>query len=91
MLMLLKASFYHNEQEKSIPNTKTDVKIKLYMPFLKLNQDENTDLRPQIILSAMSASSKLSGVTFFKFIILMCKVKTSREVLELCQIPYKFL
>jgi hypothetical protein len=56
------------------------------MPFLKLDQDGNTDLRPQIMLFTISAAPKLSGTAFFKFIILVYKVKTFRQVLELCQI-----
>jgi hypothetical protein len=51
------------------------------MPFLKLDQDGNTDLRP--LLSAISAASKLSRAAFFKFVPSLCKVKTSREMLEL--------
>jgi hypothetical protein len=49
---------------------------------LKLDQDGNTDLRLRIILSAISAASKLSRVAFFKFVVSLCKVKTFREVLE---------
>jgi len=56
--------------------------IKLYKPFLKCDPDGNTDLKALIILSAISAISKLSGAAFFKL-----KVKILREALELCQIP----
>jgi hypothetical protein len=65
--------------------------IKLYKLFLKLDQDRNTGLKPLIILSAISTALKLSGTAFFKFVFFVCKVKTSREVLELCQIPCKCL
>jgi len=78
-------------RNKSILRTRRDSMIKLYMPFLKLEQDGNTDLRPEIILSAISATSKLRGAAFFKFIVSVCKVKTFREVLELCQIACKCL
>jgi len=81
--MLLKASFITIGRNKSIPRTRRASMIKLQMPFLKFDQDGNTDLRARIILSAGSAASKLSGASFFKFIILVCKVKTSREELEL--------
>lgn len=59
--------------------------IKLHMPFLKLDQEGNTDF------TASEAALKLSGIDLFKFIISLCKVKTSREELELCQIPLKSL
>jgi len=76
--MLLKASFIEMGRNKSIPRTGRTNMIELYnKPFLKLDQEGNTDLKPQIILSAVSTA-------FFKLIISLCKVKISREVLELC-------
>ena len=88
ILMLLKASFNMMGRNKSLPRTKRASMIKLYIPFLKLDENENTGIRPWIILSAVSAT-KLSKASFFKSIVSLCKVKTSREVLELCHIPYK--
>jgi hypothetical protein len=87
--MLLKASFITMGRNKSISRTRRTSMIKLYMPFLELDQDGNTDLRPQVILSAISAASKLSRAAFFKFILSLCKVKTSRDVLELYQVHCK--
>jgi hypothetical protein len=52
----------------------------IYIPFLKFNKDGNTDLRPWIILSGVSAVSKLRRAAFFQFIISLRKVKTSRGV-----------
>jgi hypothetical protein len=45
------------------------------MPFMKLNQDGNTDLRLWIILPAISPASQFSGTAVFKFIISICKAK----------------
>jgi hypothetical protein len=67
-------------RNKSISTTRRVCLIKLYIPFLKLNKDGNTDPRPRIILSGVSAVSKLSRAAFFQFIISLCKVKTSRGV-----------
>jgi hypothetical protein len=62
--MLLKASFNTMARNKSILRTRRASMIKPYMPFLKLDQDGNTDFRPWIILPAISAASKLSGAAF---------------------------
>ena len=86
--MLLKTSFNTNGRNKSIPGTRRASMIKPSMPFLKLDHDGNSDYRLWIILPAILAASKLSGAVFFKFIISVCKVKTSREMLELCQTHY---
>ena len=67
--MLLKASFIKMGRNKSIPRTRRANMVKLYKPFLKLDQGGITDLKSQIILSAVSAASKLSRAAFFKFIL----------------------
>jgi hypothetical protein len=77
MLILLKTSFIIMVRNRCIPRTRRASMIKVYMPLLKLDQDGNIDLRLQIILSAISAASKLIGAAFFKFITSVCKVKTS--------------
>jgi hypothetical protein len=84
--MFLKASFITMVMNNSISRTRRASKIKLYKPILKLDYDGNTDHKPQIILSAVFTASKPSREASLKFIISLCKVKTSREVLELCQI-----
>ena len=70
----------HMGRNKSISTTRRVCLIKLYIPFLKLNKDGNTDPRPRIILSGVSAVSKLRRAAFFQFIISLRKVKTSRDV-----------
>jgi hypothetical protein len=45
-MMLLKASFIKMDWNKSIPRTRRANTLKLYKPFLKLDQDENIDLKP---------------------------------------------
>jgi hypothetical protein len=72
---VLKASFITMGRNKSIPRTKRATMIKQYMPFLKLDQDGNTDHRPWIILSAVCAASMLSRVAFLKLITLIYQVK----------------
>jgi len=47
MLMLLMASFITMGRNKSILRTRQAYMIKIHKPFLKLDQDENTDLKPQ--------------------------------------------
>lgn len=64
ILMLLKASFIKMGGNKSIPRTRRANTIKLCLPFLTLNQDAISDLRPQIILSAVSRALKLSEAAF---------------------------
>jgi hypothetical protein len=80
--MLLKANFNMMGRNKSIPRRRRASMIKSYMPFLKLDQDRNTAFRPWITVPAISATANLSRTAVFKFIISLCKVKTSREVLE---------
>ena len=72
----------HMGRNKSISKTSSACSIKLYIyiPFLKFNKDGNTDLRPWIILSGVSAVSNLRRAAFFQFIISLRKVKTSRGV-----------
>ena len=43
---VFKGGFIKMGRNKSIPRTRRASIIKLYMPFLKLDQDGNTDLRP---------------------------------------------
>jgi hypothetical protein len=47
--MLLKARFITMGINKCIPRTRMANMIKLYKPFLKLEQDGNSDFKPQII------------------------------------------
>jgi hypothetical protein len=46
MLILLKTIFNMMGKNKSIPRTGRANMIKPYMPFLKFDQDGNTDCRP---------------------------------------------
>ena len=63
--------------------------IKLYKPFLKLDQDGNNDLKAmnqddQDKRYAMHSWTEFTlSFVFLKFMISLCKVKLSREVLEL--------
>jgi hypothetical protein len=72
--------FYHMGRNKNISKTTWACPIKLCIPFLKFNKDGNTDLRPCIILSGVSALSKLRRAAFFQFITSLRKVKTYRGV-----------
>jgi hypothetical protein len=74
--MLLKVSFITTGRNKSIARTRRVNMIKLYKPFLKLDQDGNNDLKSLIILSAITTALKLSRTIFFNFIISVSKVKT---------------
>jgi hypothetical protein len=54
MLMLLKENFITMGRNKSIHRTRASM-IKLYEPFLKLDQDGNTDLKPWFRMAEIKA------------------------------------
>jgi hypothetical protein len=43
---VVKGKFYYIGRNKNIPKTRRASITKLYMPFLKLDKDRNTDPRP---------------------------------------------